>query len=303
VLSFRALRRFDLMLFPGTGVFDDFLDTPLGWASRLLRWCTAARLSGMRVAFLSVGAGPILNPISRFLMKEAAAMAHYRSYRDPESKAYMLALGVRDEASDVLPDVAFLLPKPDAPARAGDAKITIGVGVMNYSGWRRSEAVYADYIAKHAEFIDWIEAQGYGLRILVGQTTDWRAVEDIEQKLGRSLAEAYPEPMASSHDVMRAAAATDVVIAARYHVQIAALKMGRPVISLTYAPKNDALLAAVGLQGFSHDIHAIDTDRLAEQVRAMVNGRERYGAIVRERVAGMEGRLAEALAALERAGV
>ncbi len=302
VYALKTLREFDLILFPGTGVFDDFLDTPLGWPSRLLRWCGAARMRGVRIAFVSVGAGPILNPISRVMMRTAAAMAQYRSYRDPESKAYMLGLGVRDESSDILPDIAFLLPKPELSAAAVGDKLTIGVGVMNYSGWRKSEAVYEDYLAKHAALIDWIEAQGYGMRILVGQTSDWRAVQDIEQRLGRSLAASYPESMNSIHDVMRAAAATDLVVASRYHVQVAALKMGKPVISLTYAPKNDELLAAGGLEGFSQDIHAIDMERLTEQIRLMSGDRARYASIVHERVTAMEQRLRDAMARLDLAG-
>jgi polysaccharide pyruvyl transferase WcaK-like protein len=202
----------------------------------------------------------------------------------------------------VLPDIAFLLPKPELPELPAREKITIGVGVMNYSGWRKSGAVYDDYLAKHAALIDWIEAQGYGLRILVGQTSDWRAVHDIEQRLGRSLAASYPEHMNSIHDVMRAAAATDLVVASRYHVQIAALKVSKPVISLNYSPKNDALLAAVGLQGFSQDVHAIDIDGLTDQIRTMANDHARYASIVRERVTAMGQRLRDAMGRLDLAG-
>jgi polysaccharide pyruvyl transferase WcaK-like protein len=302
IYSLTVLDRFDVVLFPGTGVFDDFLDTPLGWPSRLLRWSLAARLRGVRVVFLSVGAGPIVNPISRLLMKTAAQLAQHRSYRDSNSREFMLGVGVDDEASSVLPDVAFLLPAPPERPRPPGAKITVGVGVMNYSGWRKDDAIYGSYIATHARLIEWLEAHEYGVQILVGQTTDWRTVREIEARLGRSLTDMREEEMDSFHDVMRACATTDLVVASRYHVQIAALQLGRPVISLSYAPKNDALLADAGLDGFSQDIHAIDFDLLTRQLEMLARDHERYAGVVMERVSAMRQRLRDTLGELDLLG-
>lgn len=287
-----ALKRYDVMLVAGTGVFDDFRDTPWGWPSRLLRWCLAARMRGVRIAYLSVGGGPILNPVSRFLMKRAAQLAQHRSYRDENSRQYMLGIGVDDAESVVLPDLAFLLPKPPAPPRAPDGALTIGVGTMTYRGWRDNDTVYESYLAAQQRFIEWAEAQGHKVRILIGQTpADLRAVDDLEARMGRALVSAEDRAMNSIHDVMRAVAETDVVIASRYHVQVAALKQGKPVMSLSYAPKNDALLEQAGLGAFVHDIHAIDFDKLVGQFSELIEGRETYAEIVRGRVGEMEARL------------
>ena len=97
-------------------------------------------------------------------------------------------------------------------------------------------------------------------------------------------------------------AETDLVIASRYHVQIAALKMGRPLIALSYGPKTDALMADVGLSEFCQDLDHVDFDLLTQQVEKMIAGRETYGAQVREKVAAMKAKLIAALKALNLSG-
>lgn len=298
-----AARGCDVIVVAGTGVFDDFRDTPLGWPSRLLLWCMAARLRGVRVAFLSVGGGPILNPASRLLMKSAAQLAQHRSYRDADSLEYMGSIGVDTSDSVVLPDLAFLLPAVSAPPRPAEAPLTVGVGVMNYRGWRDSDAVFDSYVATHARLIEWLEWRGYKARIVIGQApTDLKAVRAIEQRLGRPLIGAREESMSSFHDAMAAIAETDIVVASRYHVQIAALKMRRPLISLSYAPKNDALLQAAGLDEFIQDVHEIDFDLLTRQIETLAREREHFAGIVAGRVSAMEQELRRALLDLDLLG-
>src|SRR5690606_12464784 len=124
---------------------------------------------------------------------------------------------------------------------------------------------------------------------------DLTAARDIEQRLGRKLLGPREEAMSSIHDAMAAIAETDLVVASRYHVQIAALKMGRPLISLGYAPKNDALMADAGLERFAENVEEVTLQRLIEQFEALAGERERYGVLVRERVAVMTARLKSAL--------
>lgn len=303
VHSFRVLGRVDAVLAAGTGVFDDFRDSPFGWPSRLLRWTLAARLRGVRFAFISVGAGPIISPISRELMKRAALFAEHRSYRDQDSHDFMRSIGVDRPGDVVLPDLAFLLPAP-ADARVEGGPLTVGVGIMNYRGWRDSEAVYQSYLALQIRLIEWLQAQGHVVRLVIGQApADLIAVRDIETRLGCKLSGPREDGMRSIHDAMAAIAETDIVIASRYHVQIAALKMGRPLLSLSYAPKNEALMADAGLEGFSQDITddpgAVDFERLTGQFNTLADGRDRYTAIVRERVGAMVIRLRDALRRLE----
>lgn len=298
IYTFAVLKRFDVLLVAGTGVFDDYRDSPFGWPSRLLRWSLAARLCGVRLIFLSVGAGPIRNPISRLLMKASARLAEARSYRDAQSRAFMQSIGLDESKSAVLPDLAFLLPAPKVERPAG-SPVTVGVGVMNYRGWRDSEAVFAAYVATQVRLIQWLEARGHKVRILIGQTpADLKAVRAIEKAIGASLMSPAQEQMNSFQDAMAAAAETDLVVASRYHVQIAALKVGRPLISLSYAPKNDSLLCDAGLGEFTQPVEQVDFDKLTAQIETLLKDPKRYSTIVRARVADMEARLKTAIGEL-----
>ena len=108
-----------MLIVPGTGILGEFRDRPLGMPLALFGWCLAAKLCGARIAFVSVGAGPIEHPLSRWLIKSAAAMAQYRSYRDTSSKKFMESIGFDTRNDAVYPDLAFKLPAPRiaAPAR------------------------------------------------------------------------------------------------------------------------------------------------------------------------------------------
>ncbi len=131
----RHLRRLKVLIVPGMGVLDDFAVSPLGWPHDLLSWCLLGRLMGVKVIFASIGAGPIRHPVSRWFMKAAARAAHYRSYRDTVSKAFMESIGFDARNDRIYPDIAFRLPAPRSiRAQAAKARpLTIGVGVMAYT--------------------------------------------------------------------------------------------------------------------------------------------------------------------------
>src|SRR5690606_31296522 len=91
---FRAVRGLDMLIVPGTGFLDDYRDSPSGWPFMIFRWCLAAKLPGAKMALVSIGAGPIRHRASRWLMKNAARMFDFRSYRDAASKAYLASIGL-----------------------------------------------------------------------------------------------------------------------------------------------------------------------------------------------------------------
>ena len=126
----RHLRRLKVLIVPGMGVLDDFAVSPLGWPHDILSWCVLGRLMGVKIIFASIGAGPIRHPLSRFFMKMAARAAHYRSYRDTVSKAFMESIGFDARNDPIYPDIAFALPAAAASRKpAGeDRPLTIGVG-------------------------------------------------------------------------------------------------------------------------------------------------------------------------------
>lgn len=285
VRALRQVGKLDVLMVPGTGILDDFGEGPFGMPLALFGWCVAARLTGTTIAFVSIGAGPIHHPVSRWLMTSACAMAQYRSYRDTLSKAFMESVGVDTTNDTVYPDLAFKLPAPDRPRRHDNGVLTVGVGVMTYHGWRNEAgggAIYAAYLDKLTTFVLWLLDHGYAVRVLLGAMADRRAVADLHARVGRARP-GLPEqrlvfdPMSSLHDLMQQIAGTDVVVATRYHNIVCALRMGKPTVSIGYADKNDALMAEMGLAGFCQHIERLDVDLLIEQFNQLIADRERYG--------------------------
>lgn len=289
----RLARRFDALIVPGTGILDDFCEGPSGMPAALFGWCLAAWASRTPVAFVSVGAGPIDHPISRRLMTAAARMARYRSFRDPISRDFMIGLGLDAADDPVCPDLAFALPTPRAKPGApqADAPLTVGVGVMAYSGWNAHPhaggAIYRDYLAKMARFVDLLLGRGCRVRLLTGDAVDERAIADLNGLLA-APADVRRErltasPTASLHELMRQIAEVDLVVATRFHNVVCALKMGRPTISVGYAAKNQALLAEFGLGEFHQHVERLDLDLLVAQFDRLSAERDRRQPRILER--------------------
>jgi polysaccharide pyruvyl transferase WcaK-like protein len=294
-------RSSDVLIFPGTGILDDFGTGPFSVPLAIFGWCLGARLGGAQIAFVSIGAGPIHHPLSRRLMAGAAAMAQYRSYRDTVSRDFMESIGFDTRRDAVFPDIAFALPIPPSGIRAEQA-LTVGLGVMGYYGWSHDmEAgaeIHRTYLNKLLTFTLWLLGQGYRVRLLTGDNGDRDAVGALAALVRAALPGLPPErlcaePTSDLHELMEQIAGTGIVVATRFHNVVAALKLARPVVSIGYASKNDALLADMGLAGFCQHIEELDVDRLIAQFTTLLDARDRHEREIRERVDFYRRRLTE----------
>ena len=296
------LRRMKMLIVPGTGVLDDFAVSPFGWPHDILAWWLLARLTGVKVVLASVGAGPIHHPLSRRLMKAAARAAHYRSYRDTVSRDFMSSIGFDVRGDPICPDIAFSLLAPVSMRESDDegGPPIIGLGVMAYRGWRGARSgdstIYRTYLEKITAFVLWLLDSGHQVRLLMGELSDLEAVEDViaraQASRSRSAMRALQfEPAHTLHDVMRQMAATDIVVATRYHNVVCALKMRKPTISIGYARKNDALLQAMGHADFCQQIEDLDLDLLRAQTIRLIADRRFIERRTDEACARFEARL------------
>ncbi|MBI1360390.1 MAG: hypothetical protein GC155_08940 [Alphaproteobacteria bacterium] len=291
--AIRQASKLDVLIVPGTGILDDFNESPLGLPYDLWRWTLGARLGGARVGFVSVGAGPITRSLSRFLMKGAAHRARYRSYRDLPSKAFMKGIARWADMDPVFPDLAFSLPPPRPAPRPAKAPIIVAVGVMAYYGWagsvRDGREIYEDYIAKLARYVGWLVETGRRVKFVIGKDKDIQAVNDVTRSvlaLRASHAEGL-EPFEAARnldDVMAQMAGADIAVVTRFHNLVCALKAGRPTISLGYAKKNEALLTEMGLAEFSQDVETFDLERLKFQTGQLLADRTAHEQAIRRRV-------------------
>jgi polysaccharide pyruvyl transferase WcaK-like protein len=290
VYAFWAVRRFDLLIMPGTGMLTDFCSSPFAMPYGLFRWCVAAKFSHTAVAFVSVGASAINHPLSRWFVKSAASMAQYRSYRDASSKEFMKSLGVDTQQDLVYPDLVFRrLPvqSPDLEdPQAG--RITVGVGVMAFGGLYSSKEdtkANDEYQRKLAKLVLWLLDRGYRVRLLMGGLEDQGAVDRLRKTVAAERPrlqerQLIAESAHSVDDVMLQTAGTDIVIGTRYHTLIFALILGKPTISVGYTNYHTELMTGMGLGNFCQQIDRLDVDLLIGQFTELVSKRYHYETLI-----------------------
>lgn len=277
IKAFRALRGTSRLIMPGTGMLGDFGIGPLDLHYEILKWSLLARLRGCKVLFVSVGAGPIDHPLSRWMVKATLSLADYRSYRDRFSLQYLESIGCDTSRDLVYPDLAFGLSTPAMPAaqkrtRAGRV---VGLGLMGYYGRRlgpeAGERIYHDYVDKLARFAAWLLERKYSVRLLIGDLLyDRRVKADVRKALEQAGVSYEPEqiidePVDSPEQLFAQLAQTDLVVATRFHNILLALMLQKPVVALSYHEKIPSLMETVGLADYCQDIEELDVQRLTEQ--------------------------------------
>jgi polysaccharide pyruvyl transferase WcaK-like protein len=305
VRTIRHVRRFDAVIVPGTGCLNDYRADPFGAPYWFFRWCVAAKLCGVKLCLVDIGAGPISHPLSRWMLKQVVKSASYLSFRDAASREFVAGLGVNTPADGVYPDIVFGLPfEPRPPPhRPVGRRSTVGVGVMWYDGWqgqrRPDESVYTAYLARIHDFVSWLLARGHPVRLLVGEATDERVVAQLTARADRAReftaagADLTAEPINSLQDLMREIAQTDIVVASRYHNLVCALKLARPTISIGYSIKHDQLMDRVGLSTFRQDIEQLSLPLLLEQFEELSTNRSLYEAQIGTHMIAFRRRLAQ----------
>jgi polysaccharide pyruvyl transferase WcaK-like protein len=258
------VRRQDVVFVPGMGVLEATLPLrPWGFPYALFLLSAAGRVFGTKVALVSVGADRITVPATRFLVRQTARLAAYRSYRDELSRTAMRSMGVPVDGDAVYPDLAFSLPVPTV---AEDPR-AVGVGVMAYYGGNDDRAggerIYRSYVDAMTRFVRHLVAQERPVRLFIGDQIDTAVVEEIQAAVASPLVTATPSE--TLDELMRSMAGVGTVVATRYHNVLCALKLGKPTLAIGYAKKNDVLMAEMGLDGFCQEARAVDVDRLITQ--------------------------------------
>jgi hypothetical protein len=139
------IRHNDVVIVPGMGVLEATLPLrPFAFPYSLFWLGVTARLTGTRVALLSVGSNVVRALATRWLITRAARLAHYRSFRDDLSRNSMREMGVDIAGDRVYLDLAFSLPNPPTAGPTG----TVGVCVMAYHG-SNDDRAEADQLHRH----------------------------------------------------------------------------------------------------------------------------------------------------------
>ncbi|MFR9805614.1 polysaccharide pyruvyl transferase family protein [Pseudonocardia sp. RS010] len=299
------VRRHDLVIVPGMGVLEATLPLrPWGFPYSLFLLCATGRLLGTRIALVGVGADEIRRGATRRLIVWSARLAHFRSYRDELSRDALAHMGVDTAEDPVHPDLAFALDLPTAGARYGGG---VGVGVMDYSGSNDDRAdaqeIRARYLQRITEVVRRLLREGREVRLFTGDEADEVVVAEILAEVatrpdGVDPAKLHAGATSDLETLMGQMGRMDLVVATRYHNVLSALAVATPTISLSYAGKNDALMADMGFAEFCQPVRGFEVDRLFEQIAELEDRQHEVRATLTERTEQAARRVTEVLAQL-----
>jgi polysaccharide pyruvyl transferase WcaK-like protein len=273
--SRNILKQVDLLFIAGSNQFLDNFGGVLGFPYTLLKWTLLARSTGTKVAFVSLGAGPLSAAMSKAMSRIALAIADYQSVRDEQSKV-LLRGGKRTKPLQVYPDLAFSLAVNDdesASTRSGasGSKPTVGINLMaiyNEKYWFAPDRdKYRRYVGQMAEFAAFLVREGYPIFFFGNQPYDELVIDDVTEAmrnmgLNHGRIPARAKSATTVEELMQTIRRADVVVAARFHAIVLSLHAHRAVLGVCYGAKCVDLLRAMDQGEFAFDLNAFRTDDL-----------------------------------------
>lgn len=252
---YRRARQLDLLLVAGSNQMLDNFGGAWGFPYLNCRWTLLARLAGCRVAWLSVGAGPLEAPLSQRFVRASLRLADYVSVRDEGSRRLLAEIGVT-RTCRVFPDLAHGLRHDDGPGPTpGAARPVVGINVMPIYDERywpeRSPEKYRGYVREVATLAAVLMADRCRVFLFGTHPKDGLVADDVLAALATEHGH-RPERadlVRSSRrveELLEVIESADAIVATRFHGALLALLCERPVLALCYYRKTRELMLAFG---------------------------------------------------------
>ena len=256
--SYRRLKGIDLLIVAGSNQFLDNFGGVMGFPATLLKWSILCKLARTKLAFVSVGAGPINSSASKLLIRLSLRFADYLSYRDEASRD-LIEGSSRRFRGKVFPDLASNLrfaaaeKAPHAPE-----KPIVGINPMPMYDSRywceADDGRYQAYVEKLARFAVLLRDQGFPIFFFGTQRKDYDAIDDVLEQLPREGAApangALVRDASSVQDLMKIISGSDIVVATRFHGTVLSLVADVPVFGICYYRKAADLLREMDQDGY-----------------------------------------------------
>ena len=268
------LRGTDVMILAGSNQLEDAPGGAWGYPFMVLLCTVLARLSGARVAFMSVGAGPLGSRLSQRLCVAALRLTTYASFRDRGSLELMQGLGYRG-AGKVVPDLAYALELPAQDTRRHVAPKRVAVNVFPFHDPQYDQRVtdggasFAEYVEAIADFVIGVNARGMQLVLFGTQHGDRHAIDLIQERVHARAPElgVIEQLMPTSYEELGdIIERSDVVVATRYHGILVGTLHGRPTIGVCYEAKSKRLLELAGIEQFAVEADMLQADALLDRL-------------------------------------
>ena len=302
---FRLLRGTDLLIVAGSAQLMDYWGGPWAFPFTLLRWTLLARLRGTKVAFVSIGAGPLETRTGKALIRRCLTWADYRSYRENSSRDLIRSLHVPGE-HPVVPDLVFSLNWQRGEPPRERRRVVVGINpmpVLDGFYWPEEDRrAYERYLDTLASFADWLVQREYVVVFFPTQIrADPRTIREVRARMQRTVGGSGERggvllderPIDSLEALFADIGRMDVVVATRYHGVLFPLLLGKPVLGVAYQPKTRDLMRLMGQERYTIDFGQLELATLQERFLALERGSEAFRR-------GVAPRLAEARQALDR---
>ncbi|NOV99439.1 polysaccharide pyruvyl transferase family protein [Isoptericola chiayiensis] len=266
VWAWRRVGEVDAVVVPGTGLLEGAAIRATAIPLTLAWYGVAARCRHRPFHLVSIGVDDGGSRLTRALFGAVLRFATSVTVRDRGSAEHVARLaGARPP---VVPDLV-LSGKP-LGARGDAGGWTVALGVIDTNGTGTVEASWDrdDYLGRICLVARRLEEAGTTVLVVGGAGLDDTIAEEVVARVDRAAV--VRAPADTLDELAEWFAGCRVVVAARYHNLVTAVRAGLPVVSLGYARKQQWLVDDLGAPERAHDVAGFDPDLVAEQVLEML---------------------------------
>jgi polysaccharide pyruvyl transferase WcaK-like protein len=276
--AYKNIKGLDIFIVSGGGQLDDYWGGSWAHPYTLLLWGILAKLRKVKYVMVSVGAGPIDSRLSRLFIRGALSLAHYRSYRDEDSKKFIAKIiGFKNDEDPVYPDLAHSLQliQEEKSSSQKKRRLVVGINPIPYfdpRNWPQKDSlVYWNYLNELASLVSWLIEKQYTILFFSGcPYGDPPAIKDLREILEKngvvySEEQIIEEKILTVDKLMSQLSITDLVVATRFHGVLLSLLANKPVLALSYHPKIDKLMEDRGQSEYCLPIDRFKTEDLQEK--------------------------------------
>lgn len=303
----RLLCSVDALVFTGGSPFFDHVVQMLYCAAL----AAVARLSGARVIVWGIWLRPLKNRLCRTLVRFICRQAAYLSGRDPETVRSLSELmnGTRPVA--FIPDPATrVTPVSSEEARAllteegaGHHQKGIAICLRDFRADRQFGVHHYDRQFAPREVENYLNATAHLVTILL-EKTDYTVLflpmHTVQPDDDRIPATIVAERLGTAADLKRVKVVTrqfqpremkallglmDLVVGMRFHSLLLASSMGTPVVSISYASKNESIMDLIGQREHMIRIENVSGEWLSRHVLEVLSRHEAIRAGITTRYA------------------
>lgn len=263
-----AIKEADALVFPGGSVFQDATSfKSVAYYANLVKM---AKKENKKVVMLGQGVGPLTSFLGKRTAVPAFNAADIITVRDRASAAELKNLGVKGIVK-VTADTAFLLGQPPANEDQGQFGVagmkSVGVSARPVPGEKSKQVVTV-----FAKLLRLLFENGWMPSMIeMDQELDRPLNDLIGKEHGGRVMDL--RKMSGPIQLQQRIARMDAVIAMRLHAGILATTVGVPSYMVSYDPKVNAFVNAMGMPA-PQDIRNTTAERIFDGFQTMMKDRE-----------------------------